>query len=165
MPFPSHFNIKSTLVSWLLLLSAFLHGCGSTNACSASSGKQDPVQPLLFFQKTPCYGSCPAYDAMLYEDGSITFVGYAHVPATDTLQLCLPKQELARLRAAMQELDYASLQSSYLSQWTDVPSTYITFYRGGKEVKRIKHQEGGPEKYVHFQEWLHERIMQQLEAK
>ncbi|MBF9254353.1 hypothetical protein I2I11_13690 [Pontibacter sp. 172403-2] len=152
----------------LLFLSGFcgilLSGCAAATACHTSDVAQTP-QPLLLFQKTPCYGSCPAYDATIYEDGSITYIGYRNAPVEDTLQLCLPKQDLQQLQKAVEALNYTSLQNVYRSQRTDQPSTYLTFYQNSREVKRIRHQEGGPPELLQFQEMVEELVMRLVEEK
>ncbi|WP_299824656.1 DUF6438 domain-containing protein [uncultured Pontibacter sp.] len=115
--------------------------------------------PLLLYQKTPCYGSCPAYEATVMQNGSITFIGWENVPIVNTVQLCLPKPDLDKLKEELAQLDYPSLKSSYLTEWTDRPTTYITFYQNGKETKRIKHQDGGPDNLAAFLESIHLKVM------
>ena len=102
---------------------------------------------------------------MIYEDGSITYIGYRNAPVEDTLQLRLPKQNLQQLQEALAALNYISLQSTYLSQRTDQPSTYLTFYQNCREVKRIKHQEGGPPELLQFQEMVEGMITGLVEER
>ncbi|GAA4428058.1 hypothetical protein GCM10023188_11870 [Pontibacter saemangeumensis] len=111
---------------------------------------QEVVQPLLSFQKTPCLGSCLAYNAAVYMDGSATVVPFKNAHAQDTLRLQLTVQELQQLKQKIAALDYKLLQNSYLSDWSDISSTYLTFYKEGKAVKRVKHEEGGPAALVEF---------------
>lgn len=144
----SYFHTLVLLLAGLCSLP--LSGCRN----AAASDTVQASQPLLLFQKTPCYGFCPAYDATIYEDGSITYIGYRNAPIEDTLQLCLTSGQLQQLKTSMDSLNYASLQSAYLSQRTDQPSTYFTFYQNGREVKRIKHQEGGPPELLQFQDMI-----------
>ncbi|MFD2247783.1 DUF6438 domain-containing protein [Pontibacter ruber] len=127
--------------------------------------KQKNAQVFLIFQKTPCFGICPSYEATIYENGSITYVGWEHVPLKDTVELHLSAPEVKSLQEEVKQLNYSELQDAYLTQWSDMPSTYSTFYANGKEVKRVKHQEGGPEKLLQFQEHLHKRIMDLVEAE
>jgi hypothetical protein len=152
-----------------LLLPLFLLLC-LTMACTASSARQspdtnNPSLPLLHFQKTPCLGTCPAYNAMIYEDGSITFSAVKRAVAQDTLYFNLTSQELQQLQQQLEALHFEQLQNAYLSQWSDMPATYITFYEAGKEAKRVKHQEGGPENLLQVQEWLHQLVWQRAEEK
>jgi len=163
-----HTNLYFRGLVLLLFLSGIysmlLSGCTSARARHTPGAAQTP-QPFLLFQKTPCYGFCPAYDAKIYEDGGINYIGYRNAPVEDTLQLCLPKQDLLQLKKAAKALNYTSLQSAYRSQRTDQPSTYVTFYQNGREVKRIRHQEGGPEQLLQFQEMLDNLVMRLVEER
>ena len=75
----------------------------------------------------------------------MAFVPFEKGAAQDTLLLQVPEQEFIHLKQQLQSLNYTALQSSYRSEWSDMPSAYFTFYENGKAVKRVKHQEGGPE--------------------
>lgn len=143
-----------------LMLSIALSSC-ATQATGQTGNSGQPVLPLLQFQKTPCYGPCPAYEATIMEDGSITFIAWGNVPIAndDTVKLSFSKQELHQLKTAIDELNYTSLQDAYLTEWTDRPTSYLTFYKDGKSVKRIKHQEGGPGNLITFQKNLHSQLM------
>ena len=145
----------------LLLLMSMLGSCASKGICQSGELKQADAAPLLQFQKAPCYGPCPAYEANIMEDGSINLVSWGNiaVPENDTVQLCFEKQELQQLKKAIDKLNYASLQDAYLTEWTDWPSSYLTFYQNGKAVKRVKHQQGGPEALVSFLDNLHQQLM------
>ncbi|WP_181163606.1 DUF6438 domain-containing protein [Pontibacter mangrovi] len=147
----------------LLLGVLLIAGCAAADKVE-SRGDKAP-EKLLLFQKTPCFGTCPAYNATLYTDGSIAYVGLRYVPIKDSLQLQLPEKEFLELRKALQELNYPSLQKTYLSSYTDLPSTYLTFYENGKEQKRVKHQQDGPKALQDFITTLHEQIMQLVQEK
>jgi hypothetical protein len=145
----------------ILLFSVLFYSCTAANMCQTTSSSQ-PKKQLLQFMKAPCYGPCPAYQADIMDDGSITFISWgniANVAEDDTLQFCLSKKELQQLKADLKALNYTSLQDAYLSDWSDRPSTYLTIYQDGKVVKRVKHQEGGPESLLNFQKSLDQTIM------
>jgi hypothetical protein len=149
----------------LLFVSIFLCSCTAANMCQTNQTGNQPKKQLLQFMKAPCYGPCPAYQADIMEDGSITFISWGNIPKVaenDTLQLCLGKNNLEKLKTDLKTLNYTSLQEAYLSEWTDRPSTYLTIYQDGNAVKRIKHQEGGPEELVSFQKWLDQTIISLL---
>lgn len=126
---------------------------------------QHPAQPLLVFQKTPCLGICPFYEAHIATDGSILFIGREHVPVVDTVHFQLAPAELKALRQEIDKLNVSQLRDSYMTEWSDMPSTISTFYENGKEVKRVKHQEGGPQALLDFQDRLHRRLMEFAEAE
>ncbi|MCP2044149.1 DUF6438 domain-containing protein [Pontibacter sp. HSC-36F09] len=135
--------------------------------CSAAqnSNMQSTDTPLLHFQKTPCLGTCPSYEATILENGSIRYTGYSDVPVIDTVVFTLSKQQLEELRQKIAELNYTSLKDTYLTNWSDMPSTITTFYKAGKEIKRVKQEEGGPKLLLDFQEKVHTLIMGLADAE
>jgi hypothetical protein len=154
--------MRTPLLLLLLALLSLIKACTSSSA-RQSTGINLPSLPLLHLQKTPCLGTCPAYNAIIYEDGSISYVAFRRALAQDTLHFTLTGQEVQQLQQKLQALHYKQLQNAYLTQWSDMSATYITFYEAGKEVKRVKHQEGGPEQLIQFQEWLHQLVWQRAE--
>ncbi|MBD1397562.1 hypothetical protein H9Q13_10320 [Pontibacter sp. JH31] len=135
--------------------------------CSASQNtkQKQTDEPYLFFQKTPCLGICPSYEATIQEDGSIRYVGWEHVPVKDTAYFKFTPEEMKELRDEVENLNYLSLQPVYLTDWSDMPSTITAFYNEGQEEKRVKHQEGGPKELLVFQEALHKRLMSLAEEE
>ncbi|PVY37952.1 DUF6438 domain-containing protein [Pontibacter virosus] len=121
--------------------------------------------PLLHFQKTPCLGICPSYEATIMENGSIRYIGYSDVPVMDTVSFVLSNQQLEELRQEVSQLNYTSLQDTYLTNWSDMPSTITTFYKAGKEAKRVKQEEGGPKHLLDFQEKVHTLLMGLADAE
>ena len=145
----------------LLILLKLGLGLILATGCSAAQGSsvQKSDTPLLHFQKTPCLGVCPSYEATIMENGTILYIGHSHVPVLDTVIFTLPRQQLEMLRQEASHLNYTSLKDSYLTDWSDMPSTITTFFKAGKEVKRVKQEEGGPKPLLDFQEKVHTLIM------
>ncbi|RIJ41504.1 DUF6438 domain-containing protein [Pontibacter oryzae] len=110
--------------------------------------------PILMFQKTPCYGTCPAYNATFYSNGKVYYEGLRYAPLQDTATFYLSGQQLHTLQKQLKDLKYTSLDDSYLSPYTDLPSSYFTFYQNGMEAKRVKHQRGGPDALQQFVTYL-----------
>lgn len=156
----AHTTCYKGLSGLLLLLCALIGLACTAKPKSNNQTDNKPRELLLLFQKTPCYGSCPAYNASFYSDGSIRYEGFRHVPVQDTLWLQLSKEQLSLVKESLESIDYPSLESTYNSPYTDLPSTYLTFYQEGKEMKCIKHQQNGPEKLRKLIENLDELVME-----
>ncbi|WP_018477493.1 DUF6438 domain-containing protein [Pontibacter roseus] len=153
--------LKLALLSLLPFLSlTVLAGCRG-----GQQQEQQNSSPFLNFQKTPCLGICPSYEAAIATDGIIRYVGWEHVPVKDTVYFQLSDDEMQVLRQEVAQLNPSTLSSTYLTEWSDMPSTITTFYQDGKEVKRVKQEEGGPQQLLTFQENLHQRIMRLVEAE
>ncbi|WP_299757470.1 DUF6438 domain-containing protein [uncultured Pontibacter sp.] len=153
--------------SYTLLWFSIILLSSCTKVKSQINQVQAQVQPqkLLLFQKTPCYGTCPAYNATFYTDGSVFYEGFRYAPVQDTLTLQLSKEQLQTLKITVKDLDYTSLKDNYLSPYTDLPSSYLTFYEQDKEVRRIKHQQEGPKQLQEFIKELEQLVMQLLKIK
>jgi hypothetical protein len=149
--------LKTGLLLCLLLVAA----CSTAQNSAARQG----ATPFLHFQKTPCLGTCPFYEALISENGSIRYIGREHVPVQDTVYFQLTDAELSQLREDVAKLDYKGLQDLYLTNWSDMPSTIITFYEAGKEVKRVQQEEGGPQPLLDLQEKLHAMLMRLAEEE
>ncbi len=149
----------------LLLASGCARGSANQSINQSQGTNAAPPQKLLLFQKTPCYGTCPAYNATFYSDGTVLYEGFRYVPVTDTLTLQLSQKQLDQVKEALHSLDNTSLNDTYLSPYTDLPSSYLTFYENDREVRRIKHQQNGPETLQQTITYLHELVMELLEAK
>ncbi|MEJ8755657.1 DUF6438 domain-containing protein [Pontibacter sp. H259] len=147
---------KQLLILTIVVAGISMLGCKS--ATSQSLNNNSKATTLLLFQKTPCFGICPSYEALLYTDGNVRFVPWKHVPATDTLTFQLSATELKELRADIADLNYKNLDNLYNTEWSDMPATHVYFYEADKEVKHIKHEEGGPKKLVQFNEKVHQLI-------
>lgn len=141
----------------LLMSSTLLLACKSITP-SVSETEQAEVTPLIMFQKTPCYGTCPAYNATFYSNGKVYYEGFRYAPLQDTATFYLSGQKLQTLQKQLKDLEYTSLDDNYLSPYTDLPSSYLTFYQDGKEVKRVKHQHGGPDALQQFVMYLQEEV-------
>ncbi|SIT76764.1 DUF6438 domain-containing protein [Pontibacter indicus] len=138
----------------------------STSCSTAQNHRaQAAVAPLLHFQKTPCLGTCPSYEATVLENGTIRFFGYSDVPVVDSVTFTLTPRQLEALRQDISQLDYTALRDTYLTNWSDMPSTITTFYKDGKEVKRVKQEEGGPKALLDFQEKVHTLLMDLADAE
>lgn len=144
----------SYLIALCLCCTLLLTGC--RNHLQAS---QQQSEPLLHFQKTACLGTCPAYEAAIATDGSVTFIGFNYVPSTDTLHFKLSAERLDSLKNEISGLNYSALKDLYPTQWSDMPSTITTFYENGKKVKKVKHVEGGPAILEQFEENLNKILL------
>jgi hypothetical protein len=150
-------NITKQLVTLTIVTAVLcLVSCKSAGHSNTAAAQSD--SPLLMFQKTPCFGICPSYEALIYSNGTVRFVPWEHVPVTDTLTFQLSEKELQILLTDIADLNYKSLQNFYKTEWSDMPATHLYFYEDGKEVKHIKHEEGGPEKLVQFNDKVHQLI-------
>lgn len=157
-------NIIKALTTIVIALAGIsLLGCKSAAAVTTPAPATE--EPFLLYRKSQCYGHCPTYEAMIYSDGTVQFVPIKYTPVTDTIIFALSAIELEKLKKAVADLNYKSLQNYYKTEWTDMPATHLYFYEAGKEVKHIKHQEGGPEYLIRFIDEVHEMLWKYVAGK
>ncbi|MBB6611894.1 hypothetical protein H7F15_12655 [Pontibacter sp. Tf4] len=156
-------NITKQLITLtIVVLSMALLGCKSAETIGTVT---EAEEPLLVYRKSPCYGPCPAYEATIYSTGKVLFAPFKYTPVTDTITFQLSEKELKKLQTNLDKLNYSKLQKLYKTSWTDMPATHLYFYQSGKEVKHIKHQEGGPEELIRFIDEVHALLWKHVQGK
>ncbi len=98
---------------------------------------------VITLERTPCFGSCPAYRVTVHGDGQVTYEGemFVEVMGVETYQI--PEEDVRELVAAFVSLNYFSLDDEYVSRSTDLPSTTTSITIGGM-TKTVYHYGDGP---------------------
>lgn len=108
-------------------------------------------------QRTPCFGDCPVYSLLIYENGYVVFrqlgdprlIAYSHMFGIDCTQELrphvyqVPKDNVASLIDEFYRIDYFSLNDTYLVPITDLPTTITWISVNGTE-KSVYNYLGGP---------------------
>lgn len=114
---------------------------------SSSSNQAAPAQaagaPVLVLRKTPCFGFCPYFEASIYADGRVHYVGHRNVAKVGTYELQVSADAVRQLLKQAEEIGFANFQDQYLSGATDLPSTYLT-YNG----KTVQSETGAPQELL-----------------
>ncbi|APD06800.1 hypothetical protein UJ101_01281 [Flavobacteriaceae bacterium UJ101] len=106
----------------IIILSFILVSCNST--------KSVKNEPLLYLQKTACFGACPIYKATIYSDGKIMYNGEKFTPYIGETETQLSKKELNDLIQDFEDIQFEQYSSHYVNnKISDIPSTIIQ-YRG-----------------------------------
>jgi hypothetical protein len=98
---------------------------------------------VITLERTPCFGSCPAYRVTVRGDGGVTYEGENFVEVTGTKTYQIPEADVRELVAAFVSLNYFSLEDEYVSRATDLPSTTTSITIGGT-VKTVYRYGDGP---------------------
>ncbi|AYA35693.1 hypothetical protein D3Y59_00670 [Hymenobacter oligotrophus] len=119
---------------------------------SEPSAENAPVPqsntPVLVFRKTPCLGRCPHYEASIFADGRVRYIGYQNVAKSGTHELHLPAEVVKTMLSRAAGVGFGDLQTQYLSGASDMPSTFLTLNAPGKPSKTVQVEEGGPAELV-----------------
>ncbi len=112
-------------------------------SCRATKEEMD-TSVVISMQKTKCFGACPVYTIDIYESGMVYFNGKENVDKIGEFKIRLSKKELNRLIDLFTENRFFDLQDKYVSDVSDLPTTYIYFSHNGKR-KRIMDYDGAPQ--------------------
>jgi hypothetical protein len=122
----------------LLLLTLLFALCGLAVIAQA---------PFLTFERSECYGTCPAYKVTISRDGALMYEGKSFVKTKGSVRATLTKEQLSKLYAALVRARYFSLRDSYstvrdgYNSGSDSPWAYLTVRMNGKR-KSISHYYG-----------------------
>jgi hypothetical protein len=100
--------------------------------------------PLLTLQRTPCFGFCPVYSMAAFEDGTIVYIGMAHV---DRIGVQILSVEASLVTGAAERagiFGYFKWQDSYEDYMMTDQSTVISSVRWEDQYKRVVRYEGDP---------------------
>ena len=102
-----------------MILLVFILGCKSAKTISES-------EPVIYMNKTACFGTCPDYDISIFSDGSVLLNARQFVEMEGTFEAKLPKEELKALVNDFKGSQFDDFENEYKSNKTDLPTTTIT---------------------------------------
>lgn len=106
---------------------------------------QAEAGPVLTFERTPCFGTCPAYSMQVFADGRVAYEGRRGVPMVGTKELKLPASAVADLLRQAKDAHFEQFQDRYSQNTTDLPSTIISVQQANGQLKTVVLEEGAPE--------------------
>lgn len=77
-------------------------------------------------ERTPCFGTCPAYSVIIKADGTFRYEGIAHVKRKGKHTGRISATEFNQLADFLVASGYAKLHPNYEVNVTDMPTTYTT---------------------------------------
>ncbi|RYU79170.1 DUF6438 domain-containing protein [Hymenobacter persicinus] len=104
-----------------------------------AAAAQAQTAPVLVFKRTPCFGTCPDYDATIYADGRVQYEGRSNVSKVGTHELKLPAATVRKVLADAQRLGFAQLNDRYAPKTvTDLPSTFLSVRQPNGQLKTVQ---------------------------
>lgn len=107
---------------------------------------QQKIEPeiLITIERNSCFGSCPAYSAQIYADGSVVYVGVSNVKVEGEKRFKISETKVKELIAAFERANYFSLKDKYDSDedgmsLTDLPTTITSISLKGKQKKTVNY--------------------------
>lgn len=149
---------------WLLVFSLALPACAQhkvprkTKSATATPVLANVPEPVLVFQRTPCYGTCPSYTATIFADGHVEYDGQRFVKLLGKHTLRLPPATVQDMLAEAKRIDFNKLQEKYSGNTSDLPATIITVHPLGQPAKAVYAEEGIPAKLQGYIKYLQLKI-------
>ncbi|WP_046245136.1 DUF6438 domain-containing protein [Hymenobacter terrenus] len=106
------------------------------------------VGPVLTFERTPCFGTCPAYTMKVFADGRVAYEGRHAVPVMGQKELKLPATTVADMLRQTQEAHFDQFQDRYSHGATDLPSTVVGVRQANGQLKTVVVEDGAPDELV-----------------
>ncbi|MGI4761818.1 MAG: DUF6438 domain-containing protein [Janthinobacterium lividum] len=150
---------------WLLAFSLALPACAqrklprkakTTKATAAITPKQQ--EPVLVYQRTPCYGRCPAYTATIFADGRVEYDGQRFVPLLGKHTLSLPPATVAAMLAEAKRINFSTLADRYAGNTSDLPASIITVHPAGQPLHAVYASEDIPASLQGYINYLNGRL-------
>lgn len=130
----------------MLKLNVFASLCLTLLACSPLAIAATPTVPpiaqaqssapttsaLITMERTPCFGSCPAYRLTVYGDGRVVYDGLAFVATEGRRTAQLEPAQVQSLIAAVERADFFKLNDEYIVDATDLPGTRTAIALNGR---------------------------------
>ncbi|WP_310393534.1 DUF6438 domain-containing protein [Hymenobacter sp.] len=113
-------------------------------AARAAKAKNDPG-PVLTFERTPCFGFCPAYTMQVFADGRVAYEGRRAVPLMGQKEFRLPAGTVADMLRTAKEAHFEQFQDRYSRNTSDLPSTVVAVRQPDGQLKTVTVEEGAPE--------------------
>lgn len=90
----------------------------------------------ISISRTGCLGSCPAYEMVLYRDGSAKLNAQAYLPKIGKFVGEVRLNTYGRLCYLIESSHFSKMNSNYNAEWT-CDSTCIVTVKSGKTVKTV----------------------------
>lgn len=100
--------------------------------------------PLITMQRTPCFGFCPVYDVALYADGTVAYVGIAHVDNIGVHIYQADPGSIESIAHIASIMGYFGWEDSYEEMLVTDHATVITSFRWEDQYHGIVRYDGDP---------------------
>lgn len=141
---------RSDFFASALLFTLLLIGMNAKFNAHAQGYKPVKVEkPVIIFEKKPCFGFCPVYEAKFFANGTVTVVYTKAQQKPQKVKFKLTKAEMKALEARADKLNVFLMKDKYETQITDYQVRELTVNKQFKS-KHIVYTEGASEEFNTF---------------
>lgn len=121
-------------------------------------------QQVFALELTPCYGTCPTYKVIVFENDSLAYEGIRFVAKEGNISKKLPQGTVNQLVEKFRGANFFKFQNQYTSNMTDFPTTYISFTDKGI-TKKIMDYYKAPESLRQLEKLISDLVNDEVELK
>ena len=126
-----------------LFITGVLVSTGCTKR-AVPSGDELASKLIIEVKRSPCYGDCPVYDFRVYSNSFAELDAQKNTNWVGAYSARLSTGKMSGIKKMFQKSEFFTLEDSYSSPATDLPTTEIYYKHKGQE-KTIKVYGDGPE--------------------
>lgn len=145
------------MMKWIYIsIIFFTLSCSNSKKTQESKSKSTKSELFteaklsLSFERTLCFGMCPAYKIQVMNDGSCTYEGYKFTDMIGKYEATLSKEQYDRIKSEADRINFWELESKYDAPVTDLPSVIIML-AGPNGPKEIVDRTDAPEELKDFE--------------
>ena len=118
---------------------------GKKTVSTPKAATPAPAGPVLTFERTPCFGTCPAYSMQVFADGRVAYEGRHSVPLMGKHDLKLPAATVAEILRQAKVAHFETFEKEYKTGTTDLPSTIVAIRQPDGSLKKVTAESNAPE--------------------
>lgn len=121
-------------------------------------------QQVFDLEMTRCYGTCPAYKVIVFDNDSVVYEGLKYVAKQGKVIKKFPKGTVNQLVEKFREANFFKFHNQYTSNISDFPTTYISFTDKGV-TKKIMDYYKAPERLKQLEMLISNLVKDEVEIK
>ena len=154
--------MKATISTIWVIFLLFATSCNTSKqatetktANTDSKTESQANQPIISFEQTACFGTCPVHKMEIFKNGTAVYLANRNVKTKGKFKITLPKNQVQQILDKAQELNFFELKDEYTANMTDLPTTII-YINDGKNQHKVVAYTGYPENLKEFIKYLYE---------
>jgi hypothetical protein len=112
---------------------------------------------VISFETTRCYGTCPVFSYVIYEDGAARYLGKEYVEKEGEYEATVSPEELEELVEIFDRYKFFDFKDRYTDHVSDLPTVYVYFSYDGKK-KKVTDYHGAPESLKDMEKEIVEKL-------
>lgn len=122
---------------------------------------EDRLDSNIFvkFERTPCYGQCPTFEVIVYQNGLATLNGIRFYDLIGKYQYQIPNGMMTEILEAFENAAFFDMAASYPENEptpTDLPKTKILIQSNGKVKQVVDNKYNTPAPLVELERYLND---------